>query len=140
MRELSHHDYFAGHPWYYFLGGSVPTINEIKAAAIASGYKGYLAEEIEVIGRKQEPQKSTAIKSMRYKIEGDLHKDISRYHQCARKLRARRSNKTGTEEAVCSDIHTAISLKFNHIYNGFANWKTLDNLPHQQTDLLDLLA
>ena len=31
MKELSHKGYSAGHPWYYFLGGAVPTIKEIKA-------------------------------------------------------------------------------------------------------------
>lgn len=138
MKNLSHHGYSAGHPWYYLLGGTVPTLKEIRDEAIASGYKGYLAADIEAIGRKQEPQRSAAIKAIRQKLEDDLRKDISKYRECARELRTNRESDAGAKQPICSDIHTAISLKRNHIYNGFANLKTLGALPEQQLDLFGM--
>ena len=38
--------YSSGHPWYYVLGGKVPSIKKIWEEAKASGYKGYLREDI----------------------------------------------------------------------------------------------
>ncbi|MEO9827647.1 MAG: hypothetical protein ABJF50_24895 [Paracoccaceae bacterium] len=138
MTKLSHHSYGAGHPWYYLLGGTVPTLKEIREEAHASGYKGYLAADIEAIGRKQEPQRSAATKTKRQKLEDELRKDISRYRECARELRTHRVADSDVKQPACSDIHTAISLKHNHIYNGFANLKTLESLPEQQLDLFGM--
>lgn len=50
-----HHGYHAGHPWYYLLGGDVPTPKQIQAAAAASDYCGYMAEELSKIDRQCEP-------------------------------------------------------------------------------------
>jgi len=38
-------------------------------------------------------------------------------------------------ETACTDIHTGISLKHNHLYNDFAHLLTLDNLLSKQPDL-----
>lgn len=136
MSILTHCGYSAGHPWFYFLGGAVLPFKAIRADVQKSDYGGYLAGDIETISRKREPQRSTAIKAMRQKIEADLRKDISIYRQCARELSAYRSNgDVGKELAACADIHVSMSLKFNHIYNGFANLMTLEVLPKQQMDL-----
>jgi len=39
---------------------------------------------------------------------------------------------------VCADVHTNLSLKFAHIYNGFTHLNFLDDLPSQQGDLFDI--
>lgn len=136
MNILTHRGYSAGHPWFYFLGGAVLPFKAIRADVLKSDYGGYLAGDIEIIGRKQEPQRSAAIIAMRQKIEAGLRKDISIYRQCARELSAYRLNgDVGKELAACADIHVSMSLKFSHIYNGFANLKTLEALPEQQLDM-----
>ena len=75
---------------------------------------------------------------MRAQIVSDLHTDISRYRECARELRAWRAANAETGAPKCEDIHTAISLKHNHIVNDLANLRTLDSLP-KQGNLFDLL-
>lgn len=135
MSELKHKGYNAGHPWYYFLGGAVPTSKEIRADAHASGYKGYLADDIQAIGRKSEPQRTQAINAMRERILDALKRDISVFRRCVRELRQHRRNHPEPDGRACAEIHTSMSLKHSHIYNGFANLKTLDDLPDQQLDL-----
>lgn len=135
MTELSHNGYSAGHPWYYFLGGAVPKLKDIKKAVYASGYEGYLAKDIEAIAGKPEPQRTRAINAMRCKLVADLSRDVSIYRHCVRELRNYRREHPASNDASCAEIHTSMSLKHNHIYNGFANLKTLDSLPEQQLDL-----
>ena len=38
---------------------------------------------------------------------------------------------------ACNDIHTALSLKHNHLVNNFAHLITLDELLTKQMDLFD---
>lgn len=135
MTKLSHKGYSAGHPWYYFLGGAVPKLKDIKEAVYAGGYEGYLADDIKAIAKKPEPQRSRAIREMRQNLIDNLRRDISMYRRCVRKLRQHRATNTKAVEASCAEVHTSMSLKHNHIYNGFANLKTLDVLPEQQLDL-----
>ena len=132
MRQLSHHDYHAGHPWYYLLGGAIPSPKDIRAAVQGSDCCGYLAEEIEAIARKPEPQKTQAEAAMRERVLAELRADISRYRECARNLhRHRRIIGITGAKPKCEGVHVAISLKHNHIYNGFAHLKALDVLPKQ---------
>lgn len=135
MSELKHEGYSAGHPWYYYLGGAVPKLKEIKASVHASGYEGYLADDIKAIAQKDEPQRAQAIKAMRDKLLDDLRRDISVYREGVRELRQFRREHPKPEGGSSADIHTSMSLKHNHIYNGFANLKTLHALPEQQLDL-----
>lgn len=135
MSELSHKGYSAGHPWYYFLGGAVPTLKEIRADAHANDCKGYLVDDIQAIGLKSEPQRTQAINAMRKKILDALKRDISVFRRCVRELRQYRINHPKPVGRACAEIHTSMSLKNNHIYNGFATLKTLDELPDQQLDL-----
>ena len=66
----------------------------------------------------------------------ELTKDISRYRQCVFQLRKLKDAEDIPETpSCCSDIHVAMSLKHNHIYNGFAHLALLDELPAQQGDL-----
>jgi len=135
MVELSDQGYSAGHPWYYFLGGAVPKLKDIRASVVADGYEGYLVADIKAIGRKSEPQRTRAINAMRVKLVDDLTRDISVYRRCVRELRRYRFEHPEPNGASCDEIHTSMSLKFNHIYNGFANLKTLEALPEHQLDL-----
>lgn len=131
MRVLTHRGYSAGHPWYYFLGGDIPPIRAIRADVLAGAYRGYLADHIAGLSTKSEPKRSADIRKLRETIVSDLRADMSRYRQCACALRARRQSQGDAAENICDERHTAISLKFNHIVNGFANLRTLDALPLQ---------
>lgn len=135
MTKLSHQGYSVGHPWYYFLGGDVPKLKEIKASACASGYEGYLADEIKSLATKAEPQRTRAVKKMREKLIADLHEDISIFRSCVRELRRYREENPEPVSSSSAENHMSMSLKHNHIYNGFANLKTLDALPEQQLEL-----
>ena len=135
MTKLSHKGYSAGHPWYYFLGGAVLKIKDIKEAVYASGYEGYLAEDIKNIARKPEPQHTRAINAMRCKLIDDLKRDVSTYRRCVRELRIHRLQNPELIGQCCAEIHTSMSLKHNHIYNGFANLRAVDALPAQRFEL-----
>lgn len=135
MTKLSHKGYSAGHPWYYFLGGAALKLKEIKASVDSDGYEGYLAEDIKAIAGKSEPQRTRAIGQMRRKLMDDIQQDILIYRRCVRELRQYRYQNPQAKGGCCAEIHTSMSLKHNHIYNGFANLKTLDALPEQQLDL-----
>lgn len=113
----------------------MPTLKEIRANAYASDYKGYLADDIQAIGRKSEPQRTQCINALRKKVLDALNRDISVFRRCVRELRQYRRNHPEPVGRACAEIHTSMSLKHSHIYNGFANLKTLDELPDQQVDL-----
>lgn len=77
--------YSAGHPWYYLLGGGVPTPKQIRAYACAradkKGYRGYLADKIDAAHPKQEPQRSEALRQIKARVISELCNDISRYRE-----------------------------------------------------------
>lgn len=133
----THSGYHAGHPWYYVLGGAVLSPSTIRNEVESSDYGGYLAHHILELAGKTEPQRSNALNDMRAKIVADLRADLSGYRECVGKLRTFRTHMTESERK-CEDVHTAISLKHNHIVNDLANLKTLDGLP-TQGDLFNLL-
>jgi hypothetical protein len=138
MNSLTHQGYTAGHPWYYLLGGYIPPIKAIRTRAISGDYAGCFARLIHEADAKPEPKRTEALRYMRNRTLGDLWGDISRYRECARELRKWRDKHAESENLKCSGVHTAISLKFNHILNDFANLHRLDNLP-KQGDLFDQL-
>ncbi len=140
FKRLTCGGYHAGHPWYYLLGGAVPTLKQIRSEAAGSGYRGYMAEDIDNAAKRAEPKRSETLRKIRVKVLNDLRNDISRYRQVTFKLHAHRRISAICEEEVisCDDIHTAMSLKHAHIYNGFAHLHTLDRLPEQQGDFFDL--
>lgn len=137
---FTHCGYGAGHPWFYFLGGPVLTPKEIRAEVKYTGYRGYLAEDICIADRKPEPHRSKALRELRAEVRRMLGEDISRYRKVARELHAYRREHAHVEVLPSSsaDVHTAISLKHNHIYNDFAHLLRLDEALSKQRDLFDL--
>ncbi|VAX06543.1 hypothetical protein MNBD_ALPHA03-1202, partial [hydrothermal vent metagenome] len=104
----------------------------------ASGYQGYMREDIYQVDKKAEPQRSETLRKIKAKVLHDLWSDISRYRECANQLRLyRQTNDTEYLGGICDDIHTAIGLKHNHIYNDMAHLNLLDNLMNKQKDLFD---
>lgn len=135
----SHCGYHSGHPWYYLLGGKVLTPKEIRDCVAAGTYRGYRADDIRTLAKKPEPQRSTAIRKIRAQVTDELKADIARYRQYVFALHAHRRTTDGLETPrSCDDIHTAVSLKHNHIVNGFAHLALLNELPAQQGDLFAL--
>lgn len=130
--------YGAGHPWYYLLGGSVQGPKQILYCVKASGYQGYMADAIHEADSKPEPQRSQVLRSIRAQVKDDFRRDLSRYRALACELHTyRQHNGLVSEQPVCADIHTNISLKYCHIYNDLAHVLLLDDLLSRQPDLFD---
>ena len=133
-----HEGYSPGHPWYYFLGGKPLMPRQILEATRASGYEGYAREEIKAADRLPEPKRSQKLRALRKRFEADLWRDISRYRECVRKLNNGDWLALDRDKVmVCNDIHTALSLKHNHLVNNFAHLIMLDELLTKQMDLFD---
>ena len=136
MNKLTYSAYNMGHPWYYLLGGSIPTIKEIRAQAAQRGYQGYLADEIKAASRKCEPLRSRSLRAIKDKVMSELSRNASRYRQLAHELQKfRRENPLHETDFRCHDIHVAMGLKYAHFYNDFAHLGYLESLPDQQQDL-----
>lgn len=138
MSILSHQGYDAGHPWYYLLGGDIPSIKAIRACSILGEYPGCSVGLIREADSKAEPKRTEVLRCLRNRAIEDLRSGISRYRECVRELRRWRDKNQQVIKPECGGVHTAISLKFNHILNGFANLHRLDQLPKQR-DLFELL-
>lgn len=133
-----HQGYNPGHPWYYFLGGRPKRLKEILEATRACGYQGYARHDIAAADAMAEPKRSETLRVMRAKFEADLRRDISRYRECVRELR--RTDWELPQKGVTTaslDIHTARSLKHNHIANNFGHLIYIDELLSKQRDLFD---
>lgn len=136
IRELTFADYGTGHPWYYHLGGSVLTPKQIKENVCQDGYRGYLRDDIAKADQRAEPSRSAALRKLRDRALSELKRDLSGYRQRALELlRSRRENMIVEYSTCCDDVHTNISLKHNHLYNGFAHLVYIDELLNQQGDL-----
>lgn len=133
-----HEGYCPGHPWYYFLGGRPRRPREILEATRQSGYQGYAREDIKAADAMAEPKRSEVLRGLRDKFRDDLARDLSRYRECIRELR-RTDWKIpdGSEVLSCGEIHTALSLKHNHMVNNFGHLIYLDKLLSKQMDLFD---
>lgn len=138
MSKLIYKGYSVGHPWYYVRGGKTLSLKDIQAHVNAGRYEGYLAQHISKAHQRAEPGRSAELRDLRAKLIADFWQDVSRYRQCACELRQWREENTAKDAIVCADIHTAISLKVNHLINGFANLRSLDALP-AQADLFDAM-
>jgi len=131
--------YNAGHPWFYFLGGPVLSPKQIQESVRITGYGGYMADDIGQADRKSEPRRSTELRALRDEVRRMLSADISRYREVARELhRYRRDVPTENPARSCADVHTAMSLKHNHIFNHFAHLQSLDEALSKQRDLFDM--
>lgn len=130
-----HGGYNVGHPWYFRLGGAIPSPKQIKTEVESQGYRGYLAGDIDAAAAKSEPQRSDTLRALRKQVLRDLRKDLSRYRECACELRRfRRAGEVDDRPLTC-DVYTAISLKSSHLTNGFANLRTIDEALTVQGDL-----
>ena len=127
--------YHAGHPWYYRLGGAIPSPKQIKADVESEAYRGYLAGDIDEAAAKSEPQRSESLRALREQVLEDLRKDLSRYRECAQELRRFRRAGEQDDRPLTCNVYTAISLKTSHLTNGFANLRTIDDALTVQGDL-----
>lgn len=136
----THHGYSSGHPWYYHLGGKRLSLKEIQAEVIASGYRGYRADDIENADQMAEPKRSETLRRLRADANRSLREDVSRYRELARKLTAhRRASGDEPTGGICDCVHTNIGLKHNHIYNQFAHLHFIDSLLAKQGDLFGFM-
>lgn len=128
--------YNPSHPWYYKLGGRVLFPKDILHHAKASGYRGYAAEHIKAADMLEEPKRSEKLRILRARFLMELEGDITVYRQKALALsRERKAGGDIHEGSICNDIYTSMSLKYSHLYNGFAHLVWLDDLLTQQGDL-----
>lgn len=133
---LTYADYNVGHPWYYFLGGQIPSLREIQNDARQSDYKGYRCDDIAAADGKSEPARTNALRAIRSDVLIELKRNIAGYRKCALELRRyHAANALPDRPAACGNIHTNISLKYSHLYNDFAHLITLDDLLSKQSDL-----
>ncbi len=139
--EINKHQrgYQPGHPWYYKLGGKVLSPKQILATVKSSDYQGYRADDIRQADNKSEPQRSGVLRKLREETLKSLTSDLSCYRIFTCELREYRAlDETGLgDHAICSDIHTSMSLKHNHLYNDFAHLNMIDGLLSRQPDLFD---
>lgn len=137
--KQTHEGYPSSHPWYYVLGGKRLSLKEIREETRASGYRGYMAREIDEADALAEPRRSQTLRAMGQEARTRLALDVSSYRQMARELaRYRAGEASGEGSERCAPIHMAISLKHNHISNCFAHLIALDELLAKQGDLFDL--
>ena len=80
---------------------------------------------------------NSKLKLLREQIKESLKNDISRYRQVALELHRYRKTTTEICDPICKDIHTSMSLKYNHIFNEFANLKYIRQSLSYQPDLFD---
>ena len=139
LEAAEHEGYCPGHPWYYFLGGRPRRPREILEATRQCGYQGYAREDIKAADTMAEPKRSKVLRGMRDKFRADLARDLSRYRECVRELRRTGWElPDGSKAMSCGEIHTALSLKHNHMVNNFGHLIYLDELLSKQMDLFDL--
>lgn len=133
----SNNGYKPGHPWYYKLGGEVKKPKAILAAVKRRQYHGYRLEEISKADNKFEPERSSALRSLRLSALNDLQSDLRIYREVACELRDYRQMEAEEQEEqpFSSDVHTSMSLKYNHLYNDFAHLNLIDDLLSRQPDL-----
>ena len=130
MTELSYHSYKPSHPWYYKLGGKPPTLKSIRENAIHQKYQGYLSDDIAKARRHSEPKRSEHLKHITDSITADLQRDITIYRQLRRDYALLSyQGKLDQYTNICNDIHTSLSLKYNHLSNHFIHLHQLQQCP-----------
>lgn len=126
--------YDAGHPWYYVLGGPLLGPKQILRCVRARRYRGYLHEEIALSAARCEPRRSEELRRIRQSVSASLRIDLARYFELVRALRRERRY---VEASECTDLHTAVSLKHNHLFNDLALLDWIDELLSVQLDLFE---
>lgn len=131
--------YSTGHPWYYVLGGKALYPSEIRASVDLSNYSSLMVEDILKAAKMSEPIRSERLRAIRLKIRHSLLDDLNRYLECIRELKALQDDTSPTAEPEFKEIHQSMSLKHNHIYNGYAQLMTCESHLAQQADLFAVL-
>lgn len=126
--------YDAGHPWYYVLGGVPLGPKQILAAVRIRKYRGYLREEIAGADARCEPRRSEELRCLRQKVVASFRCDLAQYRRAVLHLRRYRK---ATDRQTCTDIHTSVSLKHNHLFNDLAHLAWIDELLSIQADLFE---
>lgn len=131
--------YSSGHPWYYVLGSKALYPSEIRTSVNIEAYPNLMIEAVLKASIMAEPIRSERLRGIRLKIRDRLRTDLSRYLECVRDLKSLRSSGAAEVKPVCGDIHVSMSLKHNHIYNGYAQLMICENHLAQQADLFAML-
>jgi len=131
--------YSPGHCWYYKLGGKVLYPKQIFESVKTSKYRGYAEDDICIANQKSEPQRSEALRQMRCYHLTKLRSDLTIYRRYALQLSVIRKN----HGRVClaesaRDVDMSMSLKHNHLYNGFAHLVYIDESLAIQGDLFTM--
>ena len=130
--DYRHEGYSPGHPWYYFLGGMPLMPRQILEATRSCGYQGYAREGIAATDAMEEPKRSQKPRALRKRFEADLWRDISRYRECVKEFNKGDWLALDRDKVMaCNDIHTALSLKHNHMVNNFAHLIKIDGIADQ---------
>ncbi|CAE7394299.1 unnamed protein product, partial [Symbiodinium microadriaticum] len=118
------------HPWYYVLGGAIPTPRQIKSYGLVTGLPDFMLENVIAANNKPEPQRSAELQLLRQKALKRLRQHLSRYRQVASALRAHRLTENG--DPAFDEKHSDIAFKFTHTCIAFAVLQTIDKLPTQR--------
>jgi hypothetical protein len=130
MTELSYHSYKPSHPWYYKLGGKPLTLKAIREQCIHAQYQGYLSDDIAKARSQSEPKRSQHLQKYLNSITADLWRDIACYRQLRRHYALLSFHgKLNQNSDICDDIHTSLSLKYNHLSNHFIHLHQLHQCP-----------
>lgn len=134
----SHNEYSICHPWYYFLGGRVLSPKEIWQSVKIDGYRGYAKEDIEQADKQTEPKRTHKLRALRQQFYADLRDDLALYRQYALSFHRQKEGHIHlSEQSICREIDTDMSLKTSHLINDFAHLIWLDELLFIQPDLFD---
>lgn len=112
-------------------GFKIPVLNSV---IFRESYRGDLQEEIALSAARCEPRRSEELRKIRVSVLSSLRIDLAR---CCVLVRALRPSRRSGEAAERSDLHTAVSLKHNHLCNDLANLDWIDKLLSMQLDLFD---
>lgn len=123
--------YPPSHPWYYLLGAPVLPPKAILFQVRFAGYRGYRYEEIERAANLAEPVRTRQLERLHSEFISEVKRDLSRYRECANALRRHRRAQSG-RVGQCEHVHTNLSLKYCHLFNGLAHLEAMSALPRQQ--------
>ena len=103
--------YHAGHPWFYLLGGDIPTPKQIQADAMASDCCGYKADDLRKIDKHCEPKRSDSLRKWQAKFRADLMSDLSIYREVVRELRKYRETQDWDTVPSCCNEHNELKAE-----------------------------
>lgn len=140
-RSPEHEGYCAGHPWYYLLGGTPPSLEQIAGEARRRGYQGWMRDIIAKADRLEEPKRSAELRRLMEQAEAEKVRDLESYRKYAAELEARRASHTPVRRCGrgwrpdCTELDVSMSLKHNHLFNDLAHIRLLTELLQRQPSL-----